>query len=375
MRTGWYISGVGHGALILVILFGGLFAGDRFEEVTVSEVTVLSEAEYAALLPPTTAPDVGSDAPEVAPPVEDQAPEAPVEDTAPEVSEPEQVEEPETPANPELTIPQPIPDAIVEDTAPIIATPPTDIDGSSPVADGTPQPSPRVAPTPSIAPPPLAEAAPERVEEVAPDAEALPQEVVEEETPAAPPEASDRIVTEAEETPELAPASSMRPRTRPAPPVRQVEAPVDTPRETPRETPTETPRETATEDAVAAAVAEANATPAPSVPTGPPLTGGEQDALRVAVSSCWNVGSLSTDALGTTVVVQVSMNQDGTPMSDSIRLVSASGGSAGAAQQAFEAARRAIIRCGARGFPLPVEKYSQWRDIEMTFNPEGMQFR
>jgi hypothetical protein len=87
------------------------------------------------------------------------------------------------------------------------------------------------------------------------------------------------------------------------------------------------------------------------------------------------VGSLSTDALGTTVVVQVSMNQDGTPMSDSIRLVSSSGGSGGAAQQAFEAARRAIIRCGARGFPLPVEKYSQWRDIEMTFNPEGMQFR
>ncbi|NNL17505.1 MAG: energy transducer TonB, partial [Boseongicola sp.] len=276
---------------------------------------------------------------------------------------PEPVEEPETPENPELTIPQPIPDAVVEDDAPIISTPDTDIDGSSPVADGTPQPAPRVAPTPSIAPPPLAEAAPERVEEVAPDPEALPEEVVEEDKPAAPPEASDRIVTEAEETPELAPASSMRPRTRPARPVRQAE------------TPRETPRETTTEDAVAAAVAEANETPAPNVPTGPPLTGGERDALRVAVSSCWNVGSLSTDALGTTVVVAVSMSQDGKPVNDSIRMVSSSGGSDGAARQAFEAARRAIIRCGARGFPLPVEKYSQWRDIEMTFNPEGMQFR
>ena len=359
MRTGWYISAAGHGALIVFILFGGLFAGDRFEDVTVSEVTVLSEAEYAALLPPATAPEVATDTFEVAPPVEDEAPEAPDEETAPEVSAPEQVEEPETPENPELTIPQPIPDAVVEDDAPIINTPDTDIDGSSPVADGTPQPAPRVAPTPSIAPPPLAEAAPERVEEVAPDSEALPEEAVEEETLAAPPEASDRIVTEAEETQELAPASSMRPRTRPARPVRQAE----------------TPRETTTEDAVAAAVAEANETPAPNVPTGPPLTGGERDALRVAVSSCWNVGSLSTDALGTTVIVAVSMSQDGKPVNDSIRMVSSSGGSDGAARQAFEAARRAIIRCGARGFPLPVEKYSQWRDIEMTFNPEGMQFR
>ncbi|MEL7282847.1 MAG: energy transducer TonB, partial [Pseudomonadota bacterium] len=81
-------------------------------------------------------------------------------------------------------------------------------------------------------------------------------------------------------------------------------------------------------------------------PTGPPLTGGERDALRVAVSRCWNVGSLSTDALGTTVVVAVDMQESGQPVNGSIELVSSSGGSAAAAQQAFEAARRAIIRCG-----------------------------
>ena len=363
MRAGWYISGAGHFALVLFILFGGLFARDRIPEVTVSEVTVLSEAEFAALLPPATAPDIVTDVTEVAPPVEDEAPATPEEDVAPEVSEPEPVEEPETPDTSDLTVPQPIPDALVEDDAPIIATPPTDIDGSSPIEDGTPQPAPRVAPTPSIAPPPLAEVAPERVEEVAPDTEAPPEEVVEEEQPAAPEEASDRIVTEAEETPELAPASSMRPRSRPARPVRQAETPVE-----------ETPERDPVADAVAEALEAANEAPAP-VPTGPPMTGGERDAFRVAVSSCWNVGSLSTEALGTTVVVAVEMNQNGTPVNDSIRMVSSSGGSDGAARQAFEAARRAIIRCGARGFPLPVEKYGQWRDIEMTFNPEGMQFR
>jgi len=359
LRTGWYLSGAGHFALVVFIFFGGMFVGDRIPEVTVSEVTVLSEAEYAALLPPTTAPEMATDAPEVTPPIEDEAPTTPAEDTAPEVSSPEQADAPETPKNPDLTIPQPIPDAVVEDNAPIIATPPTDIDGSSPIEDGTPQPAPRVAPTPSIAPPPLAEVAPARVDEVAPDPEAPPEEVVEEAEAAAPLEASDRIVTEAEETQELAPASSMRPRTRPARPKRQAV----------------TPPENTSNNAIADAVAEANETPAPTVPTGPPLTGGERDVLRVAVSSCWNVGSLSTDALGTTVVVGVSMTQDGKPVTSSIQLVSSAGGSAGAAKQAFEAARRAIIRCGARGFPLPVEKFSQWRDIEMTFNPEGMQFR
>jgi hypothetical protein len=108
---------------------------------------------------------------------------------------------------------------------------------------------------------------------------------------------------------------------------------------------------------------------------GPPLTAGERKAFQGALQQCHNVGSLSTDALGTTVVVGVSMTQDGKPVTSSIQLVSSAGGSAGAAKQAFEAARRAIIRCGARGFSLPVEKYSQWRDIEMTFNHEGVQFR
>ncbi|MCG6885199.1 MAG: energy transducer TonB, partial [Silicimonas sp.] len=115
--------------------------------------------------------------------------------------------------------------------------------------------------------------------------------------------------------------------------------------------------------------------PEAPAPAGPPLTGGEREGFRVAISRCWNVGSLSTDALATTVVVAVEMEQSGKPITGSIRLVSSSGGSSSGERQAFEAARRAIIRCGASGFGLPVEKFDQWREIEMTFNPEGMQFR
>ena len=46
-----------------------------------------------------------------------------------------------------------------------------------------------------------------------------------------------------------------------------------------------------------------------------------------------------------------------------------------AALQAYEAARRAIIRCGTNGFDLPQESYDRWRQIELVFNPEGMRLR
>ena len=137
-------------------------------------------------------------------------------------------------------------------------------------------------------------------------------------------------------------------------------------------------RETATNGEQLAPLPKAGLSPVNTVSTGqsgPPLTGGEKDALRVAVQRCWNVGSLPSDALSTTVVVAVSIARDGKPDTGSIRMLSSSGGSADAARQAFEAARRAIIRCGAPGFDLPLEKSSHWQDLELTFNPESMRIK
>lgn len=363
---GWYISGIGHVALVLFLLFGGLFVGDRIPEpISVSEVSVISEEEFAALAPPGGAPETQTDVPEVAAPVAEDAPEPPQADAAPSLPEPAPVEAPEAPDTPDIEVPEPVvPDAVIVDTAPPVPAPPSEQDGTTLERDAVAAPAPRVAPVPQVAPPPDAEVAPETVEDTAPDPLSPPEVQPEPEEPAAPEEASDRIVTEAEEEKTYAPASSRRPRSRPPKPVRTAE-PTPEP---------EQPATNSTDDAVAAAMAEDRPSDAP-VRSGPPLTGGEKDALRVAVSSCWNVGSLSTDALGTTVIVGVEMEQNGTPVTGSIRMVSFSGGSEAAARQAFEAARRAIIRCGARGFPLPVEKYAEWRDIEMTFNPEGMQFR
>jgi hypothetical protein len=180
----------------------------------------------------------------------------------------------------------------------------------------------------------------------------------------APEEAADRIITEATETADdiaaLAPTRSVRP------PQQRPEAPAPRPAET----------ATSAQSAdIESALNEAMDAQAPTAPSGPPMTAGERDALRLSVSKCWNVGSLSSDALNTTVVVAVSMAEDGRPETGTIRMLSSSGGNAASARQAFEAARRAIIRCGAGGFDLPREKYAQWREVEMTFNPESMRIR
>jgi hypothetical protein len=128
-------------------------------------------------------------------------------------------------------------------------------------------------------------------------------------------------------------------------------------------------------DAIADAVAEAVTSAPPAAPSGPPLGQGARDGFRIAVQACWNVGALSTEALQTTVVVAFDMERDGRPVAGSLRLLEFSGGSEASAQQAYEAARRAIIRCGARGFDLPAEKFDQWQNVEMTFNPERMRIR
>ena len=129
-------------------------------------------------------------------------------------------------------------------------------------------------------------------------------------------------------------------------------------------------------DAIAAAVADAVSAPAtPSVPSGPPLSSGEVDGLIADVRACWNVGALSSEAQRTIVTISVTLGQDGRPDAGSIRMIDSSGGSDASVSQAFEAGRRAILRCGANGFNLPPEKYDQWQTIEMVFNPEQMRLR
>ncbi len=66
------------------------------------------------------------------------------------------------------------------------------------------------------------------------------------------------------------------------------------------------------------------------------------------------------------------MTPDRRPVVDSMRMIESFGGDENAARQAFETARRAIIRCGVDGLTVPVRKYNSWKYIRMTFNFENM---
>ena len=353
MNTGTLISAFAHAGLLVWALVGGVFRSEPlpFEEF---QVSVISGAEFAALTAPQDAPAPEVIAPvAVAPdvteaPTPEATPEAPVETPpAPAAETPPPPDPP--PAVPEAVPPEPV----VEEAPPEPPAPPETV-LAPPNPDMRPQPraAPRVAPDPVAPPPPEADVADIAQDAVTDSGEAPSQQ--EEQEATAPEEATTEIVTEAEE-PSGAPVASVRPRGRPE-----------------RPQPATPPAQDAIADAVAGAVADAGAQEAAAAPAGPPLTEGEREVLRLAVANCWNVGALSSEALAVTVVVGFSMSPDGRPVSGSLQMLSADGGSGDAVTRAYEAARRAILRCGTRGYDLPADKYEQWKEIEITFNPERM---
>lgn len=392
LNAGQIISGAGHIGLIGWILFGGSFAPAPLP-FDVTQVTAVSSEEYADILARAALPEQTS---EIAAP---QAPEVPQDapdlnsqaDTTPDTPQPDVA--PEATPDPTPRPPEPTPPAEVSDEAPVMV-PPSE-DGVAMLLDSSRRPQQR----------PADRIAPQQVEPPAPDTtvddvvreEATPEESAEtprEEAEATAPEAAaTEIVTEAEEAPAL---NAVRPKLRPhnlrptpapapeatpdpapeSPPATQT-AETATPQPTPTPTPTPEPAtdSASVEDALAAALGGIAETQEPSISAGPPLTAGEKDGLRVAVQNCWNTGSLSSDALNTTVTVAFEMSEDARPIESSIRMIDATGDTAGSAKQAYDAARRAIIRCGARGFGLPSEKYASWRNVELVFNPENMRIK
>lgn len=376
MNTGAYISGAAHAGLIGFLLFGGLLERNRLPEISVADVSVITSEEFAALTQPQAGPEIVTDA---------AVPEAPDEGTAPGVAAPEEVapptpnvSQPDVPEPSEAPVaaleapaPVPLPEAEVSDEITPAEAPPEPDDRPEAPEEAPPSPATRVAPEPAAPPPPDVETAPEVVEDTAPAPS--PEPPAPEEAPAAPEEATTEIVTEAEETESLAPASSPRPKARPARPTATAAA---EPEAEPEPEPAPTP-EPQVNDAVADALSQAlgggGGDPAPA-PSGPPLTGGERDTFRVAVQDCWVV-DVGSQAANVTVTVGVRMTREGTVEGGEVRQISASGGDDAAQRTAFEAARRAVLRCQRGGYPLPADKYDHWQEIEMTFNPEGMRLK
>ncbi len=353
MQKSTYISAGGHALVLGYALFGGLFSAEPLELPTM-DISVVSEAEFAALTQAAQPPDVIPDAPE--PVLSEPAPEPEPEPIAP-APEPEPIPRPEPP---QLQV-QPEPDPVPEPApAPEPLPEPTPapeavvIPGVAPDASLRPKPRPadRVASEAVAAPEPDVEIDNTAQEATQPDAEAV--EPVEEQTETAPEEAATEIVTEAEQPAASAPSTSTRPKARP------------------REAAASAPE---TSSAVNAALAEALGEPAASeAPNGPPLSAQETNALRLSVQNCWVV-DVGSQAANITVVVGMSMDLRGKVIAGSLRLVSSSEGDSTATEVAYQSARRAILRCQKDGYDLPQDKYEQWKEIEMTFNPKDMRIR
>lgn len=375
MHIGHYISGAGHAGLIGWLLFGTLFSSEPLP-FDATPVSIISSEEYSALLRQADPPEQQTDvAVPVAPEVE-EPPEAPQPTPEPEpepdpVPEPPVLPEPD-PVTPPQPDPEPVPEPLPEpDPAPQPEPDPLPVPEPDPVVptrDLAPvsavrpnlRPAPRVAAQPVAPSEPDATTAPERQEAVVQDEASDTPQPEQEKT--APEEAATEIVTEAEEAQEEnAPSQSLRPKPRPA--TRQAAT-----------TPSPS-RSDALMEALQQAQSGGSSEQAPT-PSGPPLSQGERDSLRLAVQDCWVV-DVGSQAANVTVTLSMQMDRNGHVVASSLRLLSFSGGSGAAVETAFQAARRAVLRCDQMkgGYDLPIEKYDRWKEIEMTFNPEMMRLR
>ena len=102
-----------------------------------------------------------------------------------------------------------------------------------------------------------------------------------------------------------------------------------------------------------------------------------QGILEPAVGECFNFDLVGQepDILKADILVSFSLKENGKPIISSISFDSFSGGDYMTASKLFDAARRAIIRCGLKGYQLPNSKYSYWKNVEARFNLKGMSLK
>lgn len=368
---GTFLSAAGHTGLILWLIVGWGFDAEPLQIETM-DVTVISGEEFEQLTARST-PEPGTAEPQApVPPVIDETPPPPPAEEQPteQAPPPEPVEQPV-----EETPPPPPPPPLVTEAddqpppapaEPVTPPPTPDVE----VADAeTPPQAPTVASTLNQPPPPDATIDDVVREEVVPDDSAEAEVVQEEQDATAPEETTTAIVIE-----DLAPSTSVRPVTRPSRPAPQPEPEVAAAEPEPDPAPQD---DTTVDDLLADLVTDTGETDAvadaPAANPGPPMTGAERDSFRIAVNRCWNVDPGSV-AARVTVEVGFSLNRDGTVIGNEVRLIS-SDGDQSATNTAFEAARRAILRCQSGGYELPDDKYEQWKDVVITFDPSGMRLR
>ena len=397
-KAGLAVSGGAHALLIVAAIFSGqLFRADEAQAVRISDVELITAAEFEAALSSApagpradlarpAAPAEGADAPEAPAAAEtgpDRAENAPAldparADAAPAVSSADAaaaappVARPDAPASADA-----VPEGVATLAAPLPEGP-RNLDapqrpGPVPLDAAPPRPADRVAPTPAPRPETIAEAD-RPIEAAAPADAADPERAVEARAPAAPREAAPQIVTEADEVSDesrLAPVASAPPVGRPDPPPARAEAP-----EAP-ETPTQVAAAETEEPAPQADAEPAREEERPrrprretSAPLGAALTAGEVRGVKLGIQKYWRMDRVTTlpNYEELVVVMRIRLDKSGKMIGkpEPVRPRTPPDRRFGVA---MDAARIALTRAGRKGFDLPPEKYGRWQVIEVTFNP------
>ena len=96
----------------------------------------------------------------------------------------------------------------------------------------------------------------------------------------------------------------------------------------------------------------------------------EPSSFGVEVKKCWVV-DIASPAANVTVKLGFQLKADGKVKAGSIRLLEHNAEKNSWAKTAFQAARRAIIRCQKGGFNIP-EGFDTSTQLTLEFNPETM---
>jgi hypothetical protein len=97
------------------------------------------------------------------------------------------------------------------------------------------------------------------------------------------------------------------------------------------------------------------------------MTASEVDALRSRIAACWTPPPGWTDPAEVRVVLVIRLDPDGS-VAATPDVVSAPAGKY--QQTAPESAVRAVRACAP--YALPREKYADWKEVKITFDPKAM---
>jgi outer membrane biosynthesis protein TonB len=225
-----------------------------------------------------------------------------------------------------------------------------------------PKPAP-TPPTPAPAPEP---------EKPAPAAEAAPEAPAEEAVTEAP-------VNENVQLPDSAPVPQSRPQPPQPPKVAERPKPAEKPAE-----PVQKQAETKKEDVLDEVAALLNkekpsgggaqrsneqaALGGSRSNSGEKLSQSEMDGLRSQIQKCWIIPAGAQDVENLRVSVQFKLSADG--VVEGTPQIISGGGNSPVLRAAAESARRAVLRCGP--YNLPAEKYADWSEIKVNFDPSEM---